>query len=176
MNLASALACAFVLFGLLAWSCVAVAKRFDDHSPAPANDFSGSEGGAVAARLSEGSDMRYYHGGVGHLTKGQYLLPPAITRARSLSEFGAADVHRRDRVYVTTDPHAALLYAAAAPARSAAIYEVEPDELEHDPDCNVAGLSFQCSRARIVRVVEVLTEEERVTTMQMLQVALEASL
>ncbi|MFP3564733.1 hypothetical protein [Paraburkholderia sp. SIMBA_030] len=110
--------------------------------------------------------MRYYHGGVGHLQKGQFLLPPTITNLKkSCSEFGASGIHRRDRVYVTSDPNAAFVFAAAAPARSAAVYEVEPEDLASDPDCDKPGLSFECRRARIVRVVQVLTEIERHETM-----------
>lgn len=118
--------------------------------------------------------MRYYHGGVGHLQKGQFLLPPTITRlTKSCSEFGAAGIHRRDRVYVTTDAHAAFVFAAGAPAPTAAVYEVEPEDLSHDPDCSVIGTSFECGRARIIRVVQVLTAEERQRVMFGLALALE---
>lgn len=119
--------------------------------------------------------MRYYHGGVGHLQKGHFLLPPTITKAKSCSEFGAAGIHRRDRVYVTTDPHSAFVYAAAAPARTGAVYEVEPEDLAADPDCIEPGISFECGRARIVRIVQVLTQAEREQTMQALAAIFEAS-
>ena len=119
--------------------------------------------------------MRYYHGGVGHLQKGQFLLPPTITRlTKSCSEFGAAGIHRRDRVYVTTDAHAAFVFAAGAPAHTAAVYEVEPEDLSHDPDCTVIGTSFECLRAKIVRVVQVLTPDERERVMFGLALAIEA--
>lgn len=57
MNAASYFACAFIFFGFAAWSCVAAAKRFDSHFPAPANDESGSDGGAAAARLPHGMSV-----------------------------------------------------------------------------------------------------------------------
>lgn len=98
-------------------------------------------------------DQRYYHGGPAGRQVGAFLLPPTATRARSLAEFGAAAVCRRDRVYVTTDRNAALLYAAGH--RRGVIYEVEPvGTLEPDPDCNTPGLSWQCERARVVRVIK----------------------
>lgn len=118
--------------------------------------------------------MRYYHGGVGHLQKGNFLLPPTVTKlTKSCSEFGAADIHRRDRVYVTSDAHAAFVFAAGAPADTAAVYEVEPEDLSDDPDCNVIDTSFECRRAKIVRVVQVLTAEERSRVMFGLALALE---
>lgn len=57
MNAASYLSCASLFFGAAAWSAVAVAKRFEAHFPAPANDASGSCGGAAAARLPHGISM-----------------------------------------------------------------------------------------------------------------------
>lgn len=119
--------------------------------------------------------MRYYHGGVGHLQKGQFLLPPTITQlTKSCSEFGAAGIHRRDRVYVTSDAHAAFVFAAGAPAHTAAVYEVEPEDLSDDPDCHVIGTSFECRRAKIVRVVQLLTPDERERVIFGLALALEA--
>jgi hypothetical protein len=55
----------------------------------------------------------YWHGGRSGIQRGAYILPPTVTKTPSLSEFGAAGVHRRDRVYVTTSQAAALLYAAS---------------------------------------------------------------
>ncbi|WP_434029045.1 NAD(+)--rifampin ADP-ribosyltransferase [[Pseudomonas] boreopolis] len=95
----------------------------------------------------------YYHGGARGRARGAFLLPPSTTGAPSLSQYGAAGVHRTDRVYITTSFEAALLYAAAN--RKGLVYEVEPlGELEHDPDCTVPGLSFQCERARVLRVIK----------------------
>lgn len=93
----------------------------------------------------------YYHGGIPGLLPGQFILPPAETKQASLSDYGAGGIHRRDRVYVTTDPQAAALYAAMHPSKKGVVYQVEPQgELEPDPDCREPGLSFQCDRARIV--------------------------
>ncbi|HEY4529340.1 MAG TPA: hypothetical protein VIG97_03275 [Luteimonas sp.] len=56
-------------------------------------------------------------------------------------------------MYLTTDRNAALLYAAAQ--RRGVIYEVEPiGTLEPDPDCDTPGLSWQCERARVLRVIK----------------------
>lgn len=99
------------------------------------------------------ADATYWHGGRPGVQRGAFLLPPEITKVRSLSEFGAAGIHRRDRVYVTTDQAAALLYAASV--KRGVIYQCEPlGNVEPDPDCTLPGLSFQCERARVVRVIK----------------------
>lgn len=98
----------------------------------------------------------YYHGGAPGRQRGAYILPPSITGASCTADHQANTdgVARRDRVYVTTNPNAALMYAAGH--RRGVIYEVEPDgELEPDPDCNEPGLSYQCARARIRKVIKV---------------------
>jgi hypothetical protein len=51
------IASAFAFFGAAAWSAIAVAKRFQADFPAPANDVSGSDGCAAAARLPHGVSM-----------------------------------------------------------------------------------------------------------------------
>ncbi|MEX3967306.1 hypothetical protein AB4Y42_34615 [Paraburkholderia sp. EG286B] len=43
--------------GCVVWTMTAVAKRYDAHFSAPANDVSGSDGGAAAARLPHGVSM-----------------------------------------------------------------------------------------------------------------------
>lgn len=97
--------------------------------------------------------ITYWHGGPAGIPRGAFLLPPVVTRARSCSDHGAAGVHRRDRVYVTTDRAAALLYAAGH--RRGVLYLVEPlGTLEPDPDCTALGLSWQCEKARVLRVVK----------------------
>ena len=98
--------------------------------------------------------MSYYHGGPRGFQPKAYLLPPSLTRAKSTTDLMGASVHRQDRVYLTTQYSAALLYAAAF--NRGVIYEVEPvGTLEADPDCTLDGLSFQCERARIVKVHKV---------------------
>src|SRR5690606_7001849 len=65
----------------------------------------------VDAVVRQGDDgmTTYWHGGRRGIQRGAYILPPTITKAPSLSEYGEAGVHRRDRVYVTTSQAAALL-------------------------------------------------------------------
>ena len=95
--------------------------------------------------------VTFWHGGPSGRKRGEFLLPPQITGAPSCSEFGAAGVHRRDRVYITTDAAAALLFAAGWD--NGVIYECEPiGPIQHDPDCDRTGLAFECERARVVRI------------------------
>lgn len=98
-----------------------------------------------------------YHGGVGGLKAGDYILPPNITNYQHSSlmmiQAGAATDPdgrvRGDRVYVTDRLGVATLFAAV---RSGAVYLVEPEgQLELDPDA--PGQSWMCPRARVVRVV-----------------------
>ena len=95
----------------------------------------------------------YFHGGKPGRKRGEFILPPCITKSPSCSEYGAAGVHRRDRVYVTTSEHAALMFAAGWP--NGAVYECEPvGVISADPDCSQPGLSFECERARVLRVIK----------------------
>ncbi len=92
---------------------------------------------------------RYFHGGPRGLIK---LRPPSETGVRSIGHMLAPSIVRNDRVFVTTEFAAAVIYAASH--GKGVVYEVEPvGKLEHDPDCSQPGLSFQCPAARIVRVV-----------------------
>jgi hypothetical protein len=83
-------------------------------------------------------------------------LPPQVTGAKSCSDLGveiAGNPHRKDRVYLSVSIEGAMLFAVQAPWREVAIYAVIPwDELEPDPDCNVAGQSLQCKSAKIIHV------------------------
>lgn len=95
----------------------------------------------------------FWHGGRPGIQRGGVLLPPSITKVPSLSEYGAAGVHRRDRVYLTTSRGVALLYAAGVP--KGVIYQCQPiGEIEPDPDCSLPGLSWQCGMARVLRVIK----------------------
>jgi hypothetical protein len=100
----------------------------------------------------------FYHGGVRRLHRGGVLLPPCRTGAPSSSEYGAAHVHRRDRVYLTPVLEHARFFALLAPPRGCGdVYEVEPlGELEPDPDYQgpPEGASVAVPMARVVRVVE----------------------
>lgn len=92
-------------------------------------------------------EPHYYHGGPRGL---RTILPPKETGARSYAA-DLSTVCRRDRVYVTTDFGAALLYAACH--ERGAVYEVRPvGELLPDPDCSLPGLSWECRGATVVRV------------------------
>lgn len=96
--------------------------------------------------------MTLFHGGVRGIKVGEHILPPKITKAPCLSDFGAESVHRRDRVYLTTSYSAALLYAAGV---NGFIYECEAlSELEKDPDCTQEGLSYQCEKAKVLRIIK----------------------
>jgi len=91
----------------------------------------------------------YYHGGPPGLCR---ILPPSTTGAKGLGDFGNP-MCRRDRVYVTTDYDAALLFAAGSAALCAVVYEVTPiGGLAPDPDCYTPGMSWECQEAAVVRV------------------------
>lgn len=114
------------------------------------------------------SDARYYHGGPAGIPLLGWIEPASVTGRLSVSDVGpdglraeAQRVHRRDRVYVTTDPSAAALFAAGHP-HGGAIYEVAPvGELLPDPDCSRAGLSWSCVRARVLRSRKLTASEAR---------------
>ena len=94
--------------------------------------------------------MKYYHGGIGGLRLGEYILPSSETGAISSCFYGAPA--KSDKVYITTDYLAALMFASMSPSKNAAVYEVEPTgELTPDPDCLEIGLSFECPKAKIIR-------------------------
>lgn len=100
--------------------------------------------------------VRYFHGGVPGLVRGGLLLPPVATgteRTLTADVLAMGGRARRDRVYVTTGREVARVYAALRP--DGALYEVEPlGELAADPDCAVAGVSWECSAALVVRVAD----------------------
>ena len=111
----------------------------------------------------------YYHGGVRELEPGDLILPPDETGALSIADVRYPDeetaakvarVHRKDRVYLTTDPNIARLCAALAPNSrrryGGDVYAVEPiGAVEPDPDyLSDDGASVQAARALIIRVVQ----------------------
>jgi hypothetical protein len=119
-----------------------------------------------------GSDERYFHGGPPGL-RGE-ILPPKMTGVPSTAQYGAEAVCRLDRVYLTTLPDAAVLFAAGAPsAQPGWVYEVTPfGEVEPDPDYNGdPGESVCARRARIKRVYKRLTGAERRAIFRILRAA-----
>lgn len=106
---------------------------------------------------------KYYHGGYSGLRPGDYILPPSQTGAACASDYGAESVHRRDRVYLTTNKYDAVFFSYIHPSQRGPVlhfYEADPiGDVEPDPDCTEPGLSFQCGRARIVRRLRA-TEDE----------------
>lgn len=117
---------------------------------------------------------RYYHGGPAGRRLLDWILPPSVTGAVSTQDVGpvslrerAASVHRRDRVYVTPNSTAALMFASAH--SDPCVYEVVPDgTLEPDPDCSDPSLSFACSRAQVVRIVRVSAQDQRTALIGMM--------
>ena len=87
----------------------------------------------------EAGETAFFHGGPRGLRE---VLPSSITGVPSTASYGAEGICRRDRVYVTTDLSAAIMFAAGNPFGAQAVYQVEPEGLEPDPDCRVPGLSF----------------------------------
>src|SRR5215211_4762729 len=98
--------------------------------------------------------LKLYHGGIRGFVPGQTLLPPSLTGARSCADYD--DEHcRADRVYLTSDPADAAVYAALAPgAGGGDVYEVEPvGELEPDPPGEVDTDSYAAAAATVVATV-----------------------
>ncbi len=97
---------------------------------------------------------RCYHGGPAGRKVGDWLLPPAQTGQRSCADapIRGAEVCNRGKVYVTPSLAAAVMFASAWPEPR--VYLCEPENPSHDPDCAVEGLSFECDRARVVRVIK----------------------
>lgn len=117
------------------------------------------------------ADARLYHGGAPGRKPGDLLLPPAETGYRThevrwREELGIdlraqgldADRYLADRVYLTTRRDLAEAYAMAHYLtrdgdRPGMLYLAEPvGGLEDDPD--LPGISFQCARARVVRIYD----------------------
>lgn len=100
--------------------------------------------------------VRYFHGGVPDLRPGDLVLPPAVTgtgRTLTADVLALGGRARRDRVYVTVGRDVARVFAAMFP--DGALYRVEPvGELVADPDCLVAGASWEVPAARVAAVVD----------------------
>lgn len=101
-----------------------------------------------------------YHGGQAGLRVGQLILPPAVTGVKGSDQYAtyAPGTYRRDRVYMTTDPEQARMFAALHPSGTAArggdVYRVQPLQgLARDRDCKTPGLSWEAPCARILGIV-----------------------
>lgn len=112
--------------------------------------------------------MSYYHGGVIGLRVGDLVLPPSESAsAWCLADVDdedlrrrMAEVHSRDRVYMSTNLNDAVLWAGCYPQgtrrRGGDVYRVEPvGEVEPDPDYQGDdGASVCAPRARVVGIVK----------------------
>lgn len=134
--------------------------------------------GEIATRLTVRSRSpraclwaTYWHGGMPGMLTGDYLLPPTelngIARATTMhaivdhSLLKAAH-YRPDRVYVTTNPDQALIFAGGMP--NGVVYQVRPfGFLDDDPDFTGTPCeSFTCARALIIDRVAVPRHLRRV--------------
>jgi len=103
--------------------------------------------------------MAYFHGGVPGLKPGDFILPPDQTgtehrlSAIAAEHDGPAYSTRTDVVYVATNRNVARAFAAFYP--DGALYRVQPvGPLEPDPDSGIPDLSWQCTAAEILAVVD----------------------
>src|SRR6266478_5547757 len=100
-----------------------------------------------------GEKPRYFHGGSRGLKVGDFILPPSETGKESASDFGAQNVHRKDRVYVSAREADAQFFASGNP--NPIVYVVEPEgDIEPDLDC-LSGVSFACARAKIIAIKKI---------------------
>ena len=110
-------------------------------------------------------NKRYYHGGVGGLLVGQYILPPNETGKDNM--IGLNPLRKTDRVYVTKDIAGAMFFASGHDVP--AVYEVTPEGIiEDDPDHKINGISFACPKAKIIAIHSVSSEVVRRNRAQML--------
>jgi rifampin ADP-ribosylating transferase len=104
----------------------------------------------------QNASRHLWHGGIGGLNVGDYLLPPSITGDPPSVSNHMVEA-RADRVYMTTDLELVRSYAAEVQSlgRRSGLYRVEPvGAPEIDPDLPAVGLS-----ARRARVLEVVAED-----------------
>jgi hypothetical protein len=95
---------------------------------------------------------KYYHGGPCGLKE---ILPPSVTGALSCSDLEAMGgpppgPHRKDRIYIVTSKKFAEYFASLSPHKEVSVYLVEPEGLEHDPDCKTPGFGFQALRGKVL--------------------------
>ncbi len=103
--------------------------------------------------------VKFYHGGPPGLRVGDRILPPSVTGVPSCKSFGAAagldtSVIRTDRVYLTSHPVAARMFAGMHPSYRGCVYQVTPEgQVDPDPDCKDPGLSWEAPSAVVVAVM-----------------------
>lgn len=102
----------------------------------------------ILAAVGPQDGVTYYHGGPRNLRK---ILPVSVTGAKGQAHYGN-HLAKPHKVYLTTDPKCAALFACGYPKGS--IYIVRPvGELVEDPDCVQKGLSFECEKADVVKEI-----------------------
>ena len=113
--------------------------------------------------------VHYFHGGKRGLAVGGYILPPSETKVPSTPDYGEmGGLHRKDRVYVTTELNDAQFFAAAS--QKPIVYEVEPQGiLEDDPDCRAPGRSYACEKAKIIAIHKVRGKSIKKARKKMMQ-------
>jgi rifampin ADP-ribosylating transferase len=99
----------------------------------------------------------YFHGGVPGLKCGDLILPTIETGVSSLyhlrHENYNGQFQRNDRVFVTTVYDLACVFAGSFKDGLGFVYEVEPElPIESDPTCAIPDISFQCPRAKVIKV------------------------
>ena len=99
---------------------------------------------------------KYFHGGYGGLSVGQFILPPHLTKAPTTASYGARGICDPTKIYVTTIFDAAVMFACAHPSGRGKVYEVEPvGTVSEDHDAKSPGFSYECSRAKVTKVYRV---------------------
>lgn len=104
-------------------------------------------------------ERTFYHGGVGGLRIGGWILPPTVTGAKTSESYAnyPPGVYRPDQVYMVTDLGKAKMFAALGPTpvrgRGGDVYRVQPALLVAlDPDGAVEGESWCAPAALIVAI------------------------
>lgn len=101
--------------------------------------------------------VKYFHGGPNGIQG--FILPPNQTGVKSLASYSSINFCDTSKVYVATDINAALLYASR---KDGVLYEVEPiGELLPDPDYIGEGVSFMCSKAKIIKRIRVSAKTKK---------------
>lgn len=101
-----------------------------------------------------------FHGGVTGLNVGDRIIPPSESGVKAAADYlpdqSQAEHVRRDRVYITSDLQAAILFAALRSPGGGDVYAVLPESpVEPDADYLAEPCdSWQCPAAIVLTVVE----------------------